>query len=78
MKFEHGGFNIMAKNNISGIQLKSTKSGSIEDVGESTRLDVQFDFSEIHVCVNWRYIAYALYDFIIFIVCFFFILYVEK
>lgn len=39
----------MAENNIMGIQLKTIKSRSIEDVGESTRLDIQLDFSEIHV-----------------------------
>ncbi|WOG92852.1 hypothetical protein DCAR_0312129 [Daucus carota subsp. sativus] len=39
----------MAKNNISGIQLKSTKSRYIEDAGESTRIDIQLGFREIHV-----------------------------
>lgn len=43
----------MTKNNVSGIQLKSTKSRSIEDMGESTCVDVQMDFSEIHVRVKW-------------------------
>lgn len=42
----------MAKNNVSGLQLKSTKSRSIQDLEESTRLDVQLDFGEIHVCVK--------------------------
>lgn len=51
INFEHGGCNVIAKNNVSGIQLKSTKSRSIEDVGESSRLDVQLDVGEIHVCV---------------------------
>jgi len=32
-----------------GIQLKSTKLRSTEDLGESTRLDFQLEFSEIHV-----------------------------
>lgn len=32
-----------------GIQLRSTKSKSTEDVGESTRLEFLLDFSEIHV-----------------------------
>lgn len=32
-----------------GIELKTMKSQASEDVGESTRLDVQLDFSEIHV-----------------------------
>lgn len=44
----------MAKNNISGIQLKSTKSRYIEDAGESTRIDIQLGFREIHVCVKWQ------------------------
>nr|XP_017218041.1 PREDICTED: protein SABRE isoform X2 [Daucus carota subsp. sativus] len=49
VKFERRGYNLMAENSIMGIQLKSTKSQSIEDVGESTRLDVELDFSEIHL-----------------------------
>ncbi|KAJ7965889.1 Golgi-body localization protein domain isoform 1 [Quillaja saponaria] len=43
---EHG---LFVENNIMGIELKSIKSRSTEDVGESTRLDVQMDFSEIHL-----------------------------
>lgn len=35
-----------------GIQLKTIKSQASEDVGESTRLDLHLDFSEIHVCVT--------------------------
>lgn len=46
MHREHG---LSFENNIMGIQLKSTKSRSTEDVGESTRLDFQVEFSEIHV-----------------------------
>lgn len=42
----------MVENNIMGIQLKGSKSRSIEDVGESTRLDLQMEFSEIHVCMH--------------------------
>lgn len=49
---------LLMENNIRGIQLKSTKSQSVEDVGESTRLDVQLEFSEIHVCVK----AYNMYS----------------
>ena len=45
----HRGHNLVVENNIMGIQLKSIKSQCIEDVGESTRLEVQMDFSEIHV-----------------------------
>lgn len=44
----HREHDIVVENNIMGIQLKSIKSQAIED-GESTRLDVQLDFSEIHV-----------------------------
>lgn len=54
----------MAENSIMGIQLKSTKSRSIEDVGESTRLDVELDFSEIYVCMKCFKCFYhnSLYD----------------
>jgi hypothetical protein len=40
---------LLAENNITGIQLRSVKSKSFEDTGESTRLDVQMELSEIHV-----------------------------
>ncbi|KAF7830032.1 protein SABRE isoform X1 [Senna tora] len=43
---EHG---LSIENNIMGIQLKSIKSRSAEDVGESTRLDFQLEFNEIHL-----------------------------
>lgn len=49
VKFVHKGHDLVVENNIMGIQVKSTKSRSTEDVGESTRLDIQMDFSEIHV-----------------------------
>nr|GMC55113.1 protein SABRE isoform X1 [Ipomoea batatas] len=49
MKFVHRGEGLMVENNIMGIQLKGSKSRSIEDVGESTRLDLQMEFSEIHL-----------------------------
>ncbi|CAH9105183.1 unnamed protein product [Cuscuta epithymum] len=49
MKFVHHGEGLLADSNIMGIQLKGSKSRSIEDVGESTRLDVQMEFSEIHL-----------------------------
>lgn len=49
VRFVHKDYNLSVENNITGIQLKSTKSRSTEDVGESTRIDVQMDFSEIHV-----------------------------
>ncbi|CAH8392543.1 unnamed protein product [Eruca vesicaria subsp. sativa] len=40
---------LVAENNITGIQLRSVKSKSVEDTGESTRLDVQMELSEIHL-----------------------------
>ncbi|KAJ0254517.1 Protein SABRE [Hirschfeldia incana] len=40
---------LVAENNITGIQLRSVKSKSFEDTGESTRLDVQLELSEIHL-----------------------------
>ncbi|XWS25397.1 hypothetical protein CRYUN_Cryun27aG0064900 [Craigia yunnanensis] len=49
VKFVHREHDILVENNIMGIQLKSIKSRSTEDVGENTRLDVQLDFSEIHL-----------------------------
>lgn len=39
----------MIENCITGIQLKGSKTQSIEDVRESTQLHVQLDISEIHV-----------------------------
>lgn len=49
VKFLHREHDISVENNIMGIQLKVIKSCSSEDVGDSTRLDVQMDFSEIHL-----------------------------
>ncbi|XP_070682490.1 protein SABRE-like [Malus domestica] len=49
VRFVHLEYDFSVENNIMGIQLKSTKSQSSEDVGETTRLDVQLDFSEIHL-----------------------------
>ncbi|KAL5559945.1 hypothetical protein UlMin_036156 [Ulmus minor] len=49
VKFVHHEHDLVVENNIMGIQLKSIKSQANEDVGESTRLDVQLDFSEIHL-----------------------------
>ncbi|KAF3447266.1 hypothetical protein FNV43_RR12446 [Rhamnella rubrinervis] len=49
VKFEHREHNLVVENNIMGIQLKTMKSQASEDMGESTRLDVQLDFSEIHL-----------------------------
>ncbi|CAK9163638.1 unnamed protein product, partial [Ilex paraguariensis] len=50
VKFVHRVHDLAVENNIMGVQLKSVKSQTIEDVGESTRLDIQLDFSEIHLC----------------------------
>ncbi|XP_039049976.1 protein SABRE isoform X2 [Hibiscus syriacus] len=49
VKFMHRQHDIAVENNIMGIQLKCIKSRSTEDVGESTRLDVQLDLSEIYL-----------------------------
>lgn len=49
VNFMHRELCLYIENNITGIQLKSTKSRSTEDVGESTRLDFQLEFSEIHL-----------------------------
>lgn len=45
----HRGRGLVVENNIMGIQLKSTKSRTVEDLNESTKLDVLLEFSEIHV-----------------------------
>ncbi|WVZ20165.1 hypothetical protein V8G54_007487 [Vigna mungo] len=49
VNFVHREHNLFIENNIMGIQLKSTKLRSTEDLGESTRLDFQLEFSEIHL-----------------------------
>ncbi|CAI9116131.1 OLC1v1017206C1 [Oldenlandia corymbosa var. corymbosa] len=49
VKFLHRGHDLAIDNNIMGIQLKSIKSRSVDYLSESTRLDVQLDFSEIHL-----------------------------
>lgn len=49
VKFIHLGYGLVVENNIMGIQLKCIKSKSVEEVGESARLDVQLEFSEIYV-----------------------------
>lgn len=49
VNFVHREHGLSIENNITGIQLKSTKSRSTEDVGESIRLDFQLEFSEIHL-----------------------------
>lgn len=49
VKIGHWGYGLVVDNNIRGIQLKCMKSQSVEDVGESVRLDVQMEFSEIYL-----------------------------
>ncbi|KAK9047048.1 hypothetical protein V6N11_052911 [Hibiscus sabdariffa] len=48
VKFVHGEHDIVVENNIKCIQLKTIKTKSTE-VGESTRVDVQLEFSEIQL-----------------------------
>ncbi|PPR94338.1 hypothetical protein GOBAR_AA26327 [Gossypium barbadense] len=48
VKFVHREHDVVVENNIKSIQLKSIKSRSTEEV-ESTRIDVQLEFSEIHL-----------------------------
>ncbi|KAG8632798.1 protein SABRE isoform X1 [Manihot esculenta] len=49
VRFFHQEYGLVIENNIMGIKLKSIKSQCTEEMGESTRLDVQMDFSEIHL-----------------------------
>uniref|UniRef100_A0A7N0UUA0 FMP27/BLTP2/Hobbit GFWDK motif-containing RBG unit domain-containing protein n=1 Tax=Kalanchoe fedtschenkoi TaxID=63787 RepID=A0A7N0UUA0_KALFE len=49
VKLSHNEYGIVLDNNIMGIQLKSIKSQSSDDTGDNTRIDVQMDFSEIHL-----------------------------
>ncbi|KAL4180176.1 hypothetical protein AMTRI_Chr13g123910 [Amborella trichopoda] len=50
VRFMHEGQRLLVENNIMGIQLRSSKSQSSEDLGESTsHFDIQVDFSEIHL-----------------------------
>ncbi|XP_060173320.1 protein SABRE-like [Lycium barbarum] len=49
MKFVHRAEGFMVENSITGIQLKGSKTQSIEDVGEGTQLHVQLEISEIHL-----------------------------
>lgn len=49
LRFVHRGHDLVLENNIMGIQLKCIKSRSSEEMGDSTRLDFQMDFSEIHL-----------------------------
>ncbi|CAN1159441.1 Protein SABRE [Linum perenne] len=48
VRFLHQEHSILIENNIMGLQFKVVKSPSSEDV-ESTRLDIQMDFSELHL-----------------------------
>ncbi|MCD9641027.1 hypothetical protein HAX54_026841 [Datura stramonium] len=49
VNFLHRAEGFMVENRITGIQLKGSKTQSIEDVGESTQLHVQLEISEIHL-----------------------------
>lgn len=49
VKLSHKEYAVVLDNSITGIQLKSIKSQSSDDTGDNTRIDVQMDFSEIHV-----------------------------
>ncbi|KAF8029833.1 hypothetical protein BT93_E2300 [Corymbia citriodora subsp. variegata] len=49
IKFSHREHDLQVENNIMGIQFRCLKTRSTEDVGESTRLDIQVEFSEIHL-----------------------------
>ncbi|CAH9065797.1 unnamed protein product [Cuscuta epithymum] len=49
VKFEHWGESLLVDNKIIGIQLKGSKSQLTDGVGKSTRLDLQMEFSEIHL-----------------------------
>ncbi|KAJ1421322.1 FMP27, GFWDK domain [Sesbania bispinosa] len=49
VSFVHREYGLSVENNIMGIQLKSIKSRSSKDIGESTRLHFQLEFSEIHL-----------------------------
>ncbi|CAI0464012.1 unnamed protein product [Linum tenue] len=48
VRFLHQEHNLLLENNIMGFKFKCLKSPSSEDV-ESTRLDIQMDFSEMHL-----------------------------
>ncbi|XP_077234098.1 protein SABRE-like isoform X2 [Tasmannia lanceolata] len=50
VRFVHRGHNLFFENNVMGIHLRSSKSQSFEESGEtSAHFDVQMDFSEIHL-----------------------------
>ena len=50
MKFTHLGEGLSVDNNVMGIHFTSTKSLPHDDLEEATpHIDVQIDFSEIHV-----------------------------
>ncbi|KAD4586171.1 hypothetical protein E3N88_23772 [Mikania micrantha] len=54
VKFVHKERHVVMENSITAVQFKSIKSQSVEDVGESTRLDLQLNFSEIHILKEVR------------------------
>ncbi|CAM8880547.1 unnamed protein product [Rhodiola kirilowii] len=56
VRYLHKEHNLTVENKITGIQLKCIKSKSTEDVGDTTRFDVQMEFSEIHVSQKDMYV----------------------
>ncbi|KAI3948050.1 hypothetical protein MKX01_014649 [Papaver californicum] len=49
VRFVHRAQNLFNDSNVTGIHLRCSKSPFNEDMGESTRFDVQLDFTEIHL-----------------------------
>lgn len=62
--FMHREHELVVENNIMGIQFKIIKSRCLEDLGETARLDLQMEFSEIHVLFKllliWKLAALSL------------------
>lgn len=57
----HREHELVVENNIMGIQFKIIKTRCAEDSGETARLDLQMEFSEIHVMFKlllfWKFAA---------------------
>lgn len=62
--FMHREHEIAVENNIMGIQFRIMKSRCLEDLGETARLHLQMEFSEIHVLFKlflfWKLAALSL------------------
>lgn len=65
--FVHREHELAVENNIMGIQFKIIKSRCSEDLGETARLDLQMEFSEIHVLFkllfffgNFQHLLYSI------------------